>query len=255
MQGLPHAREIPFRTGDVENHQTPRRAPSVTPRTNARPQSPAAPDPHNIIVLSSREKEKASTSSPPRLVERADPTGAIVNLTAPSILGLVQVRTGVDEVVLKKKNILQDALNTVSLSLREQKVRVAEEMGRANFVNQILAEKTDNHRRALQEYDRAREMLRSARVEASYETSQDRKDLGNSFLLICESLVNSGAEKVQTSQASLSIWEFKAQRQRAAVTQVNEELRTAEARVSETEAQIHADLAHLQAVCDLLQEL
>ena len=165
------------------------------------------------------------------------------------------MRTGIEGVILDQKNCLKEALHTASFAVPEKQQKLNEENQRLEFVNTKVAKKTASDRRVVQEYDGARDVLLAAQAQASSGNTREQKDSLNSFLLTCESLVNSWEENLQTSKTSLSSREFKSQRQGSVVTRSTNKLRAAKTKASDTKDKIHLDRAHLQIVFDLLDDL
>ena len=123
---------------------------------------------------------------------------------------------------------------------------------RLKLVKRKVNEKTEYHRRTFAECNRAFDVLNMARLDASSPTSPDVKYSLKSFLVMCEALVRSWSENVEISQASLSSWEFKSNRQTTVViTRVSNELHAAQAKAAEADKKINENLSQVQAMSDL----
>ena len=194
-------------------------------------------------------------ATPPRAFPRADPIAAILNIDAPALRGLMELRSEITTLLKKEKNRLKEALHATSFAVAEKQRRVNEEKDRIRFVNRKVLETREVNRKATEEHDRALEVLRTARASAHSVNSPDEKYSQTAYISNCESLVKSWAENLQVASESLSSWELKQKRQVVVVNRVSNELGAAEKKESETNTQITIKLTHLQAVADLLEDL
>ena len=210
----------------------------------------------DIINPSVMRRTEASTSARARVRHvRHDPIGAKHKVDSTALRGLAHLRSGIAAVVQKEKYNLKEALHTATLALSEKQERLREESDGLQFVRHKVEEKTDVHRKAVEEYNRAHDMLTIARLDHSSPTPADLKASMKSFVTMCESLVKSWSDHVQVHAACVSLWGFKANRQSAFVTRIFNELSEAEANEFEARTIINEDLTEVQAVSDLLEDL
>ena len=185
----------------------------------------------------------------------SEQSGQDSKLKTPALRGLLQVRGGVVPVVEREKNALKEALHIASLDLQERHRKILVELDRAKFVAHKCVEKTNVLRKAVEEYGWAYDVLQAAQSRAAAGRSTRNNASQNSFVEICETLVNSWAVNVQIAEDRLSGWEFKSKRQATIVSRVRNEFCAAETAANENRTKIHEDLNDLKALKNLLENL
>ena len=237
----------------MENHP-PRRARRHGPAPVYSPlHSPTRSDPNDIGDAENKD-ESDTVATSPRVQPRVVPNGKTQIPNAPALNGLLQVRSGIGAVVQKRRYSLKEALHTESLALKDRHQKIIEEKDRARFVARKCAEKSEEHRKAFEEYEQACAVLAAAKSKST-KSSPTEEPSQKFYMASCESLVKSWTKTVQVKEASLSGWEFKSKRQASVVARLYNEFRAAEASANQSRKKIHENLHELKALDNLLEDL
>ena len=169
----------------------------------------------------------------------------ILNLEGPALLGLMQVKSGVDSVVKAESLMLRVAFHAAKLALQQKQSSVYEEKERQNFIMRKVVEKRATYEHAVAEYDRARRVLQGARADLTMAATTEQKSKRTMFIIRCETLCDSWAENMKIAEDRLGAWQLKSRLQIAAAAKATNELASAETDFNDAIANISERESHL----------
>lgn len=136
--------------------------------------------------------------------------------------------------------------------------RLNQDRDHLKFLFRKIAEKRDKLERAVEEHGQTHDMLVAAKsndVAGSAHNAELKASANKPVVKICETLVRSWAENVETSNRSLSRWEFKARRQAVIVNRTKEEVEAAEISKAQNATKIEAEIFQMLALTQFVKEL
>ena len=168
------------------------------------------------------------------------------------VRGLYTVRSGVSHAVAAERMKIQQAAHDSKGEVVRIKQRLLEQKSHLKFLVQKCAEKTKIHEKNKEEYELAHELYLASRREGST-SDPDQVRARRAFQAMFETLDGSWFKTLDIIQSRCSSnWAFKVKRQNALIERLTQELAEAENKLAAVQANIDADLNHLQARSDFL---
>ena len=150
---------------------------------------------------------------------------------------------------------LQETRHLAYSTVSKGKARVREEKERAKHIGKKIAEKEGAYQRAVAEYESSRRVDGAAMGDGEIRSGVEGKRTVENMIRNCEALMNRWYENVKTARNQLTEWRFKSERHCAFLARVHAELVAAETEYTKTCTSLDADLAHLQALTNLLDQV
>ena len=174
--------------------------------------------------------------------------------------GLSLLRPGIIKLIDEKSVELRTARHFASGPVTTISLRLKEEEDRLRHVNRILAEKKNSRDRAVQEHEKSRVMLSTARdvardVELIKSFTNEMIDAAKSLVGFCESVEKSSCGNADVAHRVLGEWELKSHRLSVLVVKVNEELAAAEAKKHSDCCEIDKEMEKIVAVSRFLKRI
>ena len=174
--------------------------------------------------------------------------------------GLSVLRPGIIKLIDEKSVELRTARHFASGPVTTTSLRLKEEEERLKHVNRILAEKKNSRDRAIQEYEKSRVMLSTARdvardVELIKSFTMEQIVAAKSLVSFCESVQKSSCGNVDVAHRAVGEWEFKSHRLSGMVVKVGEELAAAEAKSHSECCEIDKEMDKIVAVSRFLKRI
>ena len=148
---------------------------------------------------------------------------------------------------------LREARHAAAAVVHRAKDRKQEEIERLRFFERKVSEKMTIHDRALEEYEKARHVLSTARDDRAATVNLEEKTQKAIYRKNCEALVKSWGITLDSAREGLALWQFKNTRQIAFVGKLTDEAHGAELTYRRTSDMIDVDISNLQTVSDFLE--
>ena len=169
--------------------------------------------------------------------------------------GLSTLRNKIAVIVEAEIVKLKQSREVAGADVEKLTARFNEEKDRLKFVKRKVEEKAGSYNRAIEEHERAQDVVTASHMDTMGPESADIATARAPFTKICEKLVNSLNDNKENCLLRLKSWEFKLRRQAAMAKKVQTELETAEALYADTVMGIDMEVANLQALAELLQQV
>ena len=180
------------------------------------------------------------------------PNSETYNDPAGIFRGLQVIREGIIPLVSSQSMRLRENRHVAAGIVHRAKDRAKEEVDRLRFVERKVAENRAINDRALEEYEKAQEVLRAAHDDRPTPMNLEEKMNKRKYVQNCEALVKSWGVNLDVARLRLAGWEFKHTRQIAIVGQLTIEAHNADLNYTRISHNIDMDIANLQAQSELL---
>ncbi|KAG0575136.1 hypothetical protein KC19_VG321100 [Ceratodon purpureus] len=174
-----------------------------------------------------------------------------------TMAGMVAIRPGILKCIESERMRLRAAAHDVGRGLKRTMTRLNQERDHLKFLNRKKAKKSYAMDRAVEEHKRALEMLLAARSEEPQVTTSEKEHAPRkkSIPKICDALVRSWAENVESSHRSLSRWEFNSRRQAVLVDKAKDDVQAAEVTKAADAAEIEVEIFQMHALSQFVKDL
>lgn len=210
---------------------------------------------YKVAGKTKMESFPAQKPSSPHTGE-ASSSVVIPAMSEPAFLGLIHLRPGLLKSIEMERMRLRAAAHDVSKDLEIALTRFNQNMDHLKFLNRKVAEKRDKLERAVEEHARAHETLIAETKEEYTKAAsrvEDTAPASKRVIKVCETLVRSFAENVESSNRSLSRWEFKARRQAVIVNHDQDDVQVAQAEKAANATKIEAEVFQMLALSQFIK--
>ena len=166
--------------------------------------------------------------------------------------GLFVLRDGILAMATTHCMSLKETRHHAAAGVHRAKDSTQEEVNRLRFVTSKVAEHQSIYDRALAEYEKAEDVLKTARSDSSTVTNREEKLKKNNHLKSCEALVKSWAKNLDTARERLAFWEFKNTRQVELVGKLSDAAHAADLNYRRTCDMIDSDIGKVEALAEFL---
>ncbi|KAG0594816.1 hypothetical protein M758_UG112400 [Ceratodon purpureus] len=192
---------------------------------------------------------------PASLAANTQRRSASPRMDSGAVKALNLLKGEVKKVVVREQNRLRTAREEAFEPIAGLAQQVMEENEKLKHVLRKASEKQGNYERAVAEYERSREVVRSVHDEAGAHDNQDLRVDQKKFVKTCERLVNSWKLNVENAKKRVMSWDFKSKRQYMTVSKAHKELAEAEAKYRDQCLEIDSKMENLRGLCSFLSSL
>lgn len=172
-----------------------------------------------------------------------------------ALSALLVLRPSFKASVDHERTRLHMACLEINKPVRELRQCLDDQREQLRSLERKVTDKSRSHEKAAFELRRARDQLKTAKVNLVAQGTKDDTRTGRSSLRMCEQLVDLWTENVAFAYTQLTSWELELKMQKERVSKTKTDLTAARVLFKEKTVKLERSLAHLHALSTVLGSL